>query len=342
MIVIRPVEYTDIDSLYNLAKRVGPGMTTFPADREVLLQKIARSEIAFSVSVIKEQSNSFLMVLEDTDTNAVMGTAGVYSNIGKDVPFYTFQILSRNKYSYGLKSKVSSKTLHLVNEYTGDTEVGTLIIDPDYRGGGYGKLLSKCRYLLIAQFQSLFGARLIAELRGWSDENSISPFWEHVGKHFFEGMSYDHADFLSATTNNQFIADLMPEYPIYIDLLPKQAQTVIGKPNKMGEPALQMLFDEGFRYENFVDIFDAGPTVHAYVENIKTVIDSHEKILDYISEDDEKNGVSCLVCNTSLENFRVTRAKVNYLATGNISIAKPVADTLLVKWGDKIRIYLLS
>jgi arginine N-succinyltransferase len=342
MMVIRPVEYTDIDKLYELAEKVGPGMTTFPADRETLSNKIADSKRAFCATAVKDNANSFLMVLEDTQTKALIGTAGIYSNIGKDAPFYSFKILSRDKLSYGLKSRVSSKTLHLVNEFTGDTEVGTLILDPDYRGGGYGKLLAKCRYLFIAQFQSLFGARIIAELRGWSDEESISPFWEHVGKFFFEGMNYDHADFLSATTNNQFIADLMPEHPIYIDLLPQQAQSVIGKPHKVGEPALEMLIKEGFHYENVVDIFDAGPTVHAYVENIKTVNDSHEKKIDYISEDDEKSGTSCLVCNASLENFRVTHANVNYLPTGNISIAKSIADTLLVKWGDKIRIYPLS
>lgn len=341
MVVIRPVEHADLEKLYELAEKVGPGMTTFPADKETLTIKIKDSKRAFCDATAKEKANSFLMVLEDTKTNAIIGTAGVYSNIGINTPFYSFKILSRDKHSYGIKSKVSSKTLHLVNEYTGDTEVGTLILDPDYRGGGYGKLLAKCRYLLIAQFQSLFGARLIAELRGYSDQSSLSPFWENVGKHFFEGMNYDHADFLSATTNNQFIADLMPEYPIYIDLLSKEAQSVIGRPHTAGEPALQMLMNEGFRYENFVDIFDAGPTVHAYVDNIKTVVDSQEKSLEYISDDDE-NGTNCLICNSSLENFRVTRARVNYLQNGSISISKPVADALLVEKGDKIRVYPLS
>jgi arginine N-succinyltransferase len=342
MIVIRPVVYSDIDKLYKLAEKVGPGMTTFPADKDTLLNKIKASEQAFCATTTKKNVNSFLMVLEDTKTKDLIGTSAIYSNIGKNAPFYSFKILSRDKHSYGLKSKVSSKTLHLVNEYTGDTEVGTLILDPDYRGGGYGKLLAKCRYLLIAQFQSLFGTRVVAELRGWSDENAISPFWEHVGKHFFQGMNYDHADFLSATTDNQFIADLMPEYPIYIDLLPQEAQSVIGNPHKVGEPALNMLFKEGFRYENFVDIFDAGPTVHAYVENIKTIMDSHEKILSHISDHHEESDTSYLVCNTSLENFRVIQTKVSILENNEVSITQSVADVLLAVEGEKIRIYPLS
>ena len=40
MIVIRPVEHDDINGLYHLAKKAGPGMTTFPPDRKVLTQKI--------------------------------------------------------------------------------------------------------------------------------------------------------------------------------------------------------------------------------------------------------------------------------------------------------------
>jgi len=34
MIIVRPVETTDIEQLFNLAKKVGPGMTTFPADKK--------------------------------------------------------------------------------------------------------------------------------------------------------------------------------------------------------------------------------------------------------------------------------------------------------------------
>lgn len=341
MIIIRPVKHTDIDRLYNLAKKVGPGMTTFPADKEVLLQKIEASEKAFSLSATKEEANSFLMVLEDTKTNALMGTAGVYSNIGKDVPFYTFQILSRNKHSYKIQNKVSSKTLHLVNEYTGDTEVGTLILDPDYRGGGYGKLLSKCRYLLVAQFRELFSARIVAELRGWSDEDSVSPFWEAVGKHFFGGMQYDHADHLCATTNNQFISDLMPDYPIYVDLLSKDAQSVIGKPHDVGVPALNMLIKEGFRYENYVDIFDGGPTVHANIENIETIRNSKSRVVESLL-DENQGEIDCLICSSSLENFRVCKTKITLLDDDSIALSAMAAKSIQVGTGDSVRVYTLN
>jgi len=340
MILIRPVETTDIEQLFKLAKKIGPGMTTFPADKDVLMEKIIASKKAFNARTTADEENSFLMVLENDKTKAIMGTAGVYSNIGKNEPFYTFQILSRFKHSYGLNSRVASKTLHVVNEFTGDTEIGTLILDPDYRGGGYGKILSKCRYLLIAQFRDLFGKRLIAELRGWSDENAISPFWEAVGKHFFDGMSYDHADYLCATTNNQFIADLMPEHPIYVDLLSEAAKSVIGKPHNVGVPALDMLFKEGFRYENFIDIFDGGPTVHAYIDNVETVHKSFEKKV-VIRESDCENTQEYLVCTSSIDNFRVCQVTVGLLSNNRATLKNVTAEKLLIKEGDIVRLYPL-
>ena len=340
MVIIRPVEDNDIDGLYQLAQKAGPGMTTFPPDRDVLTQKIVASKKAFCLDFDKDSEGSFLMVLVDDETNVVMGTAGIYSNIGKEMPFYSFKILTRSKHSYKLDRKVSSKTLHLVNEYTGDTEVGTLILDPDYRGHGYGKLLSKCRYLMIAQFKQFFGARVMAELRGWSDDDAISPFWESVGKHFFQGMKYEHADYLSATTNDQFIADLMPEYPIYIDLLPEAAKSVIGQPHHLGKPALGMLFKEGFHYENYVDIFDAGPTVHAYVENIETIKHSQVKTLSS-AEFNDADAVECLVCNDSIIDFRVCQTMVNFIDKDSIALTPDMAAVLKVKERDSLRVYSL-
>ena len=45
--------------------------------------------------------------------------------------------------------------------------------------------------------------------------------------------------------NKKFIADLMPDHPIYIPLLPYSAQEVIGKPHKESAPAVKNLKAEG-------------------------------------------------------------------------------------------------
>ena len=99
-------------------------------------------------------------------------------------------------------------------------------------------------------------------MRGVSDENGRSPFWEWLEAHFFS-MDFPTADYLTGIGNKVFIAELMPKYPIYVNLLSQEAQNVIGKVHKKTEPALRLLQEEGFSCRGYVDIFDGGPTVEA-------------------------------------------------------------------------------
>src|SRR5205807_6339316 len=66
------------------------------------------------------------------------------------------------------------------------------------------------------------------------------------------------SDYLSMV-NKKFIADLMPTHPIYIPLLPKEAQEAIGQVQEQTRPAVKILEEEGFKVSGMVDIFDAGP-----------------------------------------------------------------------------------
>jgi arginine N-succinyltransferase len=68
-----------------------------------------------------------------------------------------------------------------------------------------------------------------------------------------------------------FIADLMPDHPLYVPLLPAAAQEVIGQVHTNTEPALRLLLSEGFARTNEVDIFDAGPLLRAATREIRTV-----------------------------------------------------------------------
>ena len=50
----------------------------------------------------------------------------------------------------------------------------------------------------------------------------------------------------------------------------------IGKPHRDGEGALNLLEWEGFHYDRYVDIFDGGPLVSTWTENIRTLRESRE------------------------------------------------------------------
>jgi arginine N-succinyltransferase len=225
--------------------------------------------------------------------------------------------------------------LNLVNDNQGNSEICTLYLKPGYRKNHNGILLSKARFLFMAHAPHRFNPMIIAELRGISDDQGHSPFWEHVGAHFFH-MPFAKADRLTLATDKQFIADLMPRNPLYVSLLPEAARAAIGKPHPSALPAMNILLKEGFHYNKYVDIFDAGPTIEAPLNQIKTINESHLVAVEAIH--DEVSSKDFLLANNQLD-FRATMSTaLLHTEHNSCTISKTTADLLEVKCGDKIRI----
>ncbi|MFT5453158.1 MAG: arginine N-succinyltransferase, partial [Enterobacterales bacterium] len=226
--------------------------------------------------------------------------------------------------------------LYLGNDYTGTTEICTLFLDPGYRKDGNGQLLSRCRFLFMAMNLERFAPKVIAEMRGFSDSEGNSPFWDAVGKHFFS-MSFSDADAISGEGQDQFIAELMPKYPIYLPLLPKEAREVIGKTHPDTKPAIKMLEKEGFEYRGYVDIFDAGPTIEVKTENIRTIKNStsYQVIIDDVLLDSSLSA-QFLLGNQEIVDFRSGYGQA-IIKENNIIINKTLANILEVDTGDTLR-----
>ena len=192
-----------------------------------------------------------------------------------------------------------------------DSLVGPLFGAQAFRHGRNGPLIAKSRLLFIAEFAERFGEKVIAELRGRVDAQGRSPFWEGLGRHFF-AMEYSTADYLTGIGQKSFIAELMPKHPVYVNLLPADARDAIGAVHADTEPAQRMLEQEGFRYDGSVDIFDAGPTVEAFRDNIDAVRRSRllPVTLDEVDPvpDNPAGGVPWLVGNRSFGGFRASLA----------------------------------
>lgn len=208
-----------------------------------------------------------------------------------------------------------------------------MYLRPDQRQGSNGRLLSLGRLLFVAEFTQLFGNRLIAELRGSTDERGGSPFWDSLGRHFFK-MDFSHADHLSGLGNKSFIAELMPRQPLYTCLLTEQAQAVIGKPHPNTEPALKILSAEGFSHKGHIDIFDGGPVIEAPVSGIRTVCDSRPLQLAIGSPD--ANDPLWLIHNRRLENCRITCVPAR-LAGNSLVVDRLTAKRLQLQPGDSVR-----
>ncbi len=338
MKVIRPICADDLDILHQIAIDTGPGFTSLPDNRELLEQRISATQKALHSDIQQCGPEHYLFVMEETDTGEVVGTCGIDAAVGLTSPFYHYRIGTVVHASRELKVHNSFRTLYLCNDYTGCTEVCTLYLQPDARHSANGSLLSKSRFLFMAEHPQRFAKKVIAEMRGYTDEQGQSPFWDGLGKRFFS-MEYSEADYLTGSGNKVFIAELMPKHSIYIHLLPDEAQAVIGAVHPNTEPARKMLESEGFRYEEYVDIFDGGPTLAIRLDDIRAIHNSRYQKA-HIGEVDE-SGPEFLISNTGLADFRCTKARINN--SGSITtISQATADALQVSAGDTLRIVELK
>ena len=334
MIIVRPVKTTDIDNVLVIARAAYPGMTTLPPDRAALMGKIAKSTESIANSIIDPASEVYLLVMEDTDSGKLVGTASIIAKLGIDDQFFSYKLNKQTQYSRQMNKKVTVETLHLTNHFEGFAEVATLYLTEDYRKNGNGKLLSRSRYLFMAEFRQRFPEKVMADLRGYFDENGRSPFWEALGSHFFN-MSYSEADLYGALNGNQFIADLMPKHPIYVNLLPKEAKEVIGRPNDQGRPALAMLEKEGFRYNGQVDIFDGAPSLDATIDELETIQNSKKATVSGILSTHQSD--EYLVCAGEIGSFRVCISQLTIEADGSVLSPQKTLDSLQINLLDTVR-----
>lgn len=334
MFVVRPARLQDLDGLQALAKKTGTGLTTLPDHRPTLESKIQNSMDAFASKPDPKQMRGYLLVLEDLSDGTIAGTSALIVGIGLDKPFYSYRLLHQTQISHDPEMRVDTELLQLSNEFIGATEVATLFLDPEYRRDNLGKLLSKARYMLMAAHPDRFSDRVIAEIRGWVNDDHHSPFWEAIGRHFF-GMDFKEADEINGRGNSQFIADLMPKFPIYTALLPDTAREVIGKPHDGARPAIGLLKKEGFRFSGSVDIFDGGPVFEAHKRGIWTGRKSVTDVLGGTVEGEAQHPKH-LAVNPAIDNFRVVLTNVVEGSSG-VWLSHDAAAALEVQTGDAVR-----
>jgi arginine N-succinyltransferase len=336
---IRPVAPTDIDALCTMAKNSGVGVTTLPDNRQKMQAKLDKAVASFNRE-LPEKDRLYLFAMIDPASDDIAGICALEASIGHDDIWYNYHIGKTVHASKDIGVHKITKTLYLSNDLTGSSEICTLFLMPDFRKNQNGQLLSKSRYMFLAEFRELFDRDIIAEMRGFSDEQGHSPVWESLGRHFFQ-MEFSDADYLTGLGNKAFIAELMPKFPIYVPMLSKDAQEAIGKVHPDTEPALAMLKAEGFDFNGYVDIFDGGPTVTARIANIRAVKDSE---LYTVAVQDEtpapdltrKDGLT-LVSNRRFDDYRVSMISTAAIDGTTLHLSTAQARDLQVAAGDSVR-----
>ncbi|SDQ36282.1 arginine succinyltransferase [Burkholderia orbicola] len=339
MIVVRVVQTGDVDALVSLAQETGPGLTTFKPDRDALAARIERSRRTLEGRAAPGEAGYFF-VMEESKTGDIAGVCGIETQVGLEQPFYNYRVSTVVHASQELGVWTRMSALNISHDLTGYAEVCSLFLSPRYRTGGVGGLLSRSRFMFIAQFRDRFPERICAELRGHFDEDGTSPFWRAVGSHFYQ-IDFNAADYLSSHGRKSFLAELMPRYPVYVDLLPQDAQDAVGLTHRDTLPARKMLEAEGLRYQNHVDIFDAGPVLECHVNDLRTVRESVVVPVAIGVPDARDDAPRSLVSNTSLGDFRVGVAP-GVVVNGSFVLSADDAAALDVKAGDPVRVLPLK
>jgi len=336
---IRPIQRDDIDGLCILAKNSGVGVTSLPDNQQKMQAKLDHALASFDQS-LPEDERLYLFALVDEENDALAGICALEASIGHEDVWYNYHVGKSVHSSREIGVHKVTQTLYLSNDLTGMSEIATLFLMPDYRKNQNGQLLSRSRYMFLADYRELFNDEIIAEMRGFSDDQGHSPFWESLGRHFFQ-MEFSDADYLTGLGNKVFIAELMPKFPIHVPMLSEDAQRVIGKVHPQTEPALAMLKSEGFDFNNYIDIFDGGPSVAVKVKDIRAVRNS--KTYDVSISDNtqapnlsEKHGLM-MVSNRKLADYRVLLVNQTSAIDNTLQLSEQQANILNIKDGESVR-----
>lgn len=252
--IFRIAQRSDIDAILSFTSQAPNGLTNVPNTYDRIFAQIKETHDTLAK---KEGANRVLFVVERD--GKVLGISAIIIRLGGEVPFYNFKRSRHSGRATNPKLAIDYDTLQLTTDFHAYSEVASLFMSPEGRGTGLAKLLSMGRFGYIQSHREDFLNGIMAEILGWTDENGVSPFWQHLASRFID-MKFDNADKLS-TIDKRFIVDLLPALPIMMNLLPPIVTEVTGKPHDNSRPALNMLKSIGFEVTDMCDVFDGGPAV---------------------------------------------------------------------------------
>lgn len=353
MLILRPARLSDLPGVEAIALASAVGITSLPPDRDKLYEKIRASTQSFAAKVDVNGEEIYFFVLEDSASGEIVGTSGIVASAGFHDRFYSYRNEIIVHASQELKVSNKIHALHLCHDLTGTSLLTSFYIDPKYNDTQWPQLLSRARLLFMAENPHRFADRLAAENPGLCDDDGNAPFWNAVGRRFF-GMEYPQAEQLSGGRSKTFIAELMPQYPIYVPLLPPDAQRAIGQLHPVAQLPFSMLLEEGFEADTYIDIFDGGPTVEARLSTLRSIQENRRLRVNrspVINVNMDANNqvrrvtsppeLPYIIATTSTEGFRATIANAA-VDGGELLLSPELANTLQVAHGEPVRALLLG
>ena len=335
MLVMRPAQVADLQQVQRLAADSPVGVTSLPDDAERLRDKILASEASFAAEVSFNGEESYFFVLEDTDTGRLVGCSAIVASAGFSEPFYSFRNETFVHASRELKIHNKIHVLSLCHDLTGNSLLTSFYVERDLVNTPIAELNSRGRLLFMASHPERFADAVVVEIVGYSDEQGQSPFWNAIGRNFFD-LDYTEAEKLSGLKSRTFLAELMPHYPIYVPLLPDDAQEAMGQVHPRAQITFDILMRDGFESDNYVDILDGGPALHARTSSIRSIAQSRQ-VPVRIGEG-AKGNRGYLVTNGQLQDFRAVVAELDWVPGKPVTLNQETADALGIGEGASVRL----
>ncbi len=319
MFLIREVEAKDTDDLLRLASQAS--FINLPADRAMLNKNIQKSVQSFRAKLKDYRDGQFIFVLEDCATQKVIGSSTIIAQHGTpDEPHLYFSVLKKKKESKSIHLGFLHQVLRLGFDFDGPTEIGGLILLPEYRSheGKLGRLLSFARFQYMAARRPMFRDHVLSELMPPFNDRGESPLWEEVGRKF-TNMSYQEADRFSRR-NKEFVTALFPEGDIYTCLLSAEARESIGQVGQATKPVQHMIEKIGFRYKNMIDPFDGGPHYWAKTSEITPVKKTKRvEFTESFSKSTQAKETFGILMNFTSKGIRATQTHIKLGAGKKVS-----------------------
>lgn len=333
MLTVRPVRIADLPVIERLAFDSGIGVTSLPADRDRLFDRIQRSVSSFEHEATAGAGYEYYAFVLESD-GQVVGTAALASAAGFDEPFYSYRNEIFVHASRTLRVHNRVHVLNLCHDLTGMVQLCGFHVDPQFNQLG-AELLSRARLMFIAGQRLRFGKRIIAEMQGLHDDAGQSPFWNAIGRIFFD-MDFPQVEQAFISHSKSFIAELMPNYPIYVPLLPDDAQDAISQVHPRSERTCQILSREGFEMDQYIDIFDGGAVLTAEIDRLHTL--RHSRLYRIEQVGSQPAGAKMrLVGNERCAHY-VAALAPSVLADGVLQLEADAIEALGVSAGTWVRV----
>ncbi len=338
MFVVRPVELTDIDALETLSAGLMPGVHTLPKTREKIAASVERSIASFAAHVDIPSEESYIFVLEQQSSGEIVGTAAIFASAGSNGTYFSFRNDVIQQVSRDLNISHSVHALTLCSELTAYSQLSGFYLADRSNAGLEAGLLSRARLLFAVLAPHRFGDRFFVPLAGVTDAAGQSPFWEALGRKFFKMDFLDAEKVIGGARNRTLIVELMPHYPVYVPLLPGDAQAAMGQIHADGELAFNLLTEEGFEADDYVDIFDGGPILQAHKNSLRSFAGSMLRRVEHAEPGNSSDlMVTYAVAASSEQNFRaVTVACPSADAGESVFLTQDAQDALMVVPGDNV------